>query len=365
MTTARGALRLCAAPSAAILCALRSNATWASALVVLAACTPFGGSEGDATDRDGGATSTAGPDGGPGPGGTPSEAELLVTGLTNPQQVHATSGGVYWLSVGAVATGTANQIHRCDLDGCKGRPTRLRDEPIDALSADDSGVFWGSNEQLWRCDLGATCAPSQIASVSDRIWLLVAAQGQLVFAAGEGVSTRLFRCAPGECAAATPLSDGPIGVLAVSGQDLYFTSGAGSNELVRIRNGPPTALGALRGLPNALAAAGTQIYSVSDRQLWHCDAATACAPQLFAKAESAVFDVRVEGDAVFYTVTARGGAAGRIERCPLGDCTSPTRVHEGGNPRWLSLRDGWAYFSDDGGGGTGNGSIYRVRLPAP
>lgn len=328
-------------------------------------CEAFEPSSGAAGDG-GGAGGGAG--GGSSGGGTPpgdggaGTVEVLASGLANPMSLVVAGTSLYWIGVARVAEGTVPLVHRCDVDGCKGAPARLLEERAFRIATDGKAIYWTGGTSIRTCDVGATCAPRTLFDGSPSVGLLAHAAGSLYFSTGTVGSQQLQTCLAADCVPAAPLwASQAIGDVVFTGDDVYFTSGTSPVELVRYRRGQAASIGSLPGLPTYLAARDPNVYVVTRGQLFRCEATSSCTLVPFTTQETRVSHVVVEGDAVYYSVFARGGVPGGIFRCGLDDCSAPAAVVTDVNPRELRVAGDWIYFADQGDESAGGASVRRVR----
>lgn len=315
-----------------------------------------GGSSGGASGSSGGASGSSG-------GGGGGAVEVIASGLSGPLSPVVVGSSLYWIGVARDGAGTLPVLHRCDVAGCKGAPAQLLAERAFQVVSDGETVFWTGGPSVRACAAGAACDPRTVVDGLESVGVLAVHDGALYFSTGSAGSRGLVSCRASACTVGAPLwSSQSIGAVAFGGDDVYFTAGGASVELVRYRGGQAATLGALPGLPTYLAARGTNVYVVSQGQIFRCDAAAACTLVPFTTQETRVFHVVAQETGVYYSLMARGGSPGGIYRCAADDCTSPKAVLEGGNPRQMAIADGWLYFADGGDESAGNGSVRRVRL---
>lgn len=291
---------------------------------------------------------------------------MLAAGLSSPFAIRASSSDVYWISVAPTSSGSTSRLKRCPLAGCGGMPAESLGDGAVSLEVDDAFVYWTTSSTLQRCPVTGSCAPSPMLDLApSSLGSLAAGGGGLRVGVNDfsGASGRIMLCPLDGCGAspAELYTGETVGAIAVAGDDIVFLTGTPSVKLRSVRGGAASLLGTLPGLPTALAASGSTVLFVSQRTLYHCEATTSCTPVPFDAKESTVYGVATAGADVFYSVSAAGGVPGKILRCPAQSCTSPTVVLEAGNPGHLTVRDGWVYFTDLGGGSDGQGSVRRVR----
>ena len=328
-------------------------------LVSVVACTPFesGVSADTSSSPD---ASTLDADAALDDGGTSRATEILAAGLSNAREIAANAAGVFWTSTVPTPEGVDSRPHRCDLAGCAGKPSLLVDERAIHVALTVTDFVWTTGTSIRACTAMAACEPRTVRDDMTAVGYLIPHDTQLLFTTSTGAQVSLQRCRPDSCSAPSNLWDGEsVGPVAPSSGDVYFVTGLATRELRRVGAAAP--LGALPGLPTGLAMLGSHAFFVSKGLLYHCEAATTCTAALFSAQTKNVHSVVTYDGAVYFSVYAAGGVPGSIQRCSPTDCSSPEVLMQGGNPRELTVYDGWLYFIDAGDESTGNASVRRTR----